>query len=340
MPSKKVSTPRELLNHPFNDRIQLRRTNNRVGLLLDEKTYLPGLTTLIGKSKFKAQIRHARTSNADSRCRFINSPLKHGKLVDDQISAYIKELCEKSSISTNTSTRPMKNTARKANWDPCTQRIIEYLHKMKWTPIAQQFPVFSSLLGFGTLIDFICTDENNQLIVVELKTSRHNTCKAYESTTHNKKFGWPLENKLASPLEQHLLQPFVASELLKRYYKIYPSVSGVLRVGANKIWFYETSPSWCDRKTATALLKVFSQLAKNKTPATNAPTPSPSPQRVHRIPANRNAWSHPKKRRTTQHVGGSVLRKPYRKRASTKVGNKKNTSHVIHRHNNNNNKQH
>jgi hypothetical protein len=313
----RLSLGTDLLNHPFNSRIELRRTEERVGLLLDETKYLPGLTKLISKSPFKAMPRYGRTSKANPKCKFKDSPIMHGKLVDEQLSAHVRTLLN------NNKSRGSSNN------DPCTKRIIAYLKKMRWTPIAEQFPVFSATLGFGTVVDLICTDEQENIVVIELKTSRHNTCSAYESTANNnsRKFGWPLQDKIASPLQQHMLQPFVATEILKRYYKIRPTISGVLRVGANKLWFYEHEDNWCDRKTTTQLLKVFSKLAKNKAIESNSLSAKNSGDSAHAYRntiqkgvrgANKPRMRKPRVGPQSLRVGGGVYGH-YRKRSPASV---------------------
>jgi len=81
-----------------------------------------------------------------------------------------------------------------------TAHIIKYLQEAAYRPIHAQFIVGSAPLRIGTKIDLICTNDQNDIVLVEIKRG----CHYRKATTGNKMIGF--EKWTDSCYHQHQLQ--------------------------------------------------------------------------------------------------------------------------------------
>jgi hypothetical protein len=179
----------------------------------------------------------AATPHKDPRCRG-DTPKEHGTVVDSEI-----ELFTKLGHREFHRVRP--------DPDPCTRRLIQFLADFHWVPVAAQYPVFSDKLRIATALDLLCRDENNKLILVELKCSKHSTPEPYQ-LAHGY-MAAPLRKVPRSYKNNHLLQLLLSQQLLVKSTGIKPDAAYVVRVGADDVWVYALEEAkWCKRLASAA----------------------------------------------------------------------------------------
>jgi hypothetical protein len=160
------------------------------------------------------------------------SPLKHGKLVDDQVRSFVSR-------------------KRRKALDPCTERFVRALRRKGWIPIKAQLPIFAERARVATAIDLLCVDlKTNGLILVELKVTNHKTPKAYEQRSQGSPIAATMPNVPNSYLNHDLLQLASMTTILSEEYGIHVSKAILMRVGHGTVWLYSL-PQWCREHAQT-----------------------------------------------------------------------------------------
>lgn len=138
--------------------------------------------------------------------------------------------------------------------DSCTIRLLLELHRRNWSIISPQHKIFDEELKIATAVDIICRDtNNNDLIIIELKTSKHTSDDYYTFSHPNYYYdmfraprSFPdTEGKIPLSMKNDdLLQTLLTYVIIKERYGIIPDKAILIRLGGDKIWIYELE-EWC-----------------------------------------------------------------------------------------------
>jgi hypothetical protein len=138
--------------------------------------------------------------------------------------------------------------------DSCTIRLLLELNKRNWSIVSPQHKIFDEELKIATAVDIICRDNtNNDLIIIELKTSKH-TSDDYYTFSHPDYYYDMMRAPRSFPetggqiplsmKNDDLLQILITHVIIKERYGIVPDISLLIRLGGDKIWIYELE-DWC-----------------------------------------------------------------------------------------------
>lgn len=223
-----------LLTHERLQRIRF----DGAAFLIDEQRRLEGLTRALHR---RFPIHHRMQSYRSTKCSMGDrrqlDPVAHGKLVDAQISLYARYQGDFAEYRRHVAVSRL---------DPCTKRLIQFLHDRRWRPVAAQLPIFSDHVHIATAIDLVCEDmaRPGRLIVIELKCSYHETPVEYERGRG--KFVPPLKVVPRSYKNHHLLQLLMTRLILQRTYRVTPDECYLVRVCAGSIFVYPLRKQrWC-----------------------------------------------------------------------------------------------
>jgi len=179
----------------------------------------------------------AKSGNCRFKCKSSDA-MKHGKIVDDEISFLATHGLEK--------LRKSKHCKGKLeNLDRCTYNLLLFLKKKMWKPVLAQFPIYSSEFRLATAIDLICVsmDGTQQLILLELKATLNQDDSTYRH--QDRTMAPPLDRVYNSYANHHQLQLALMWRMLTRDYGIEPDLALVVRVCATSVTEYEME-EWCE----------------------------------------------------------------------------------------------
>jgi len=131
-----------------------------------------------------------------------HGPLTRGRIVHDQIRFLIQYGKDEYS-------------KKYANFDPFTSSAIGWLFKTKLVPLIPELPICDPEIRIGTAVDLICTNEKNEISIIEWKTGNYKYFNASNGYCSN--LGIQLSN---SPYNQARLQTLFTYHILKYKYGI------------------------------------------------------------------------------------------------------------------------
>lgn len=232
-----------------NDAIEFMQSQYGAGFVVNG-TFMKGLTKLLSRAYCPPRPPHGSQEHRDTFCKGL-TPDEHGSIVDKEMELLINCYhCDTNKLPTA---------------DPCTFRLMNYLKEKKWCPVKSQFPIFTKKHGFATAIDFLCTDEQGRLIVVELKSSHHDNKRSYEYG-HGLFYCSPF-NKMTefkrSWKNFHLLQVLATKLCLERTYGCYAHKYVLVRIGSQQIWDFELPKEIITREAMTEFGKRILRASKS-----------------------------------------------------------------------------
>lgn len=167
---------------------------------------------------------------SDSRgCLRVN-PKEHGTLVDQQVAEFVQ--CGGSKeMFLNKVGIP----------DKCVMTLIDFLEARHYIPIKSQVIVGSLLTSVATAIDLLCRNRNHEIVVIELKATRH-TCMDYYQHQYGN-LNEPLNFVPMSLCNLDLLQLALTTRLLRSHAKVPVREAKLIRLSGNALACYDL-PVW------------------------------------------------------------------------------------------------
>ncbi len=279
----------KLLTHERNGRITLgynrflnRRTNKVFGwdfflvtelkrselsVMDDKKKIYSGLTHKLRdvfwpeteedpwkRSKEEVKNRKTKSVYAPSKIRrtCLTYGAKHGTEVHRQVSHYV-DLRSRDSDRRGDAVEAFLE--RFPEPDPCTVRILKFLAKKSWDPIASEFQVWDKKMRTATAIDLVVVDVARcKLIAIEVKTGYEN--EEYSQHPSDGNMAFPLDNVPNCPMWRHQLQIMAGVGMISGNYGLKIDEFYVLRACSKKkgVILIEGAP-WCADRDNQRLVK-------------------------------------------------------------------------------------
>lgn len=171
---------------------------------------------------------NSRASRAVKKWCGYDDAIAHGNAVDVQLSAYVKLGYE--AFIKQRGSRTV---------DPCTLAIIKMFKDRGWTPLLSQYILYDSETRVKTHLDVLATDENGELVLIELKATLcgddSSYCAAKTADVLQLSGGFTLPN---SYYHRNMIQLVMMLEMLYRRYGFLARRAYIVRVGGGNLWLY------------------------------------------------------------------------------------------------------
>jgi hypothetical protein len=194
-----------------------------------KKLLYHGLTRRIDEiwtQKPKLKHRSSSSNGVKAWCGYQDA-VAHGNVVDQQVSAYVK-------LGQYEFIRQRGSTV-----DPCTLAVIDLIRKQKWTPLLSQYVLYDEETRVKTHLDVLAQDEQQQLVLLELKATVHGNhdsyCTADSSCPLQLVDGSSLPNSYYS---RNMIQLVMMLKMMHLRYGFLVRRGYVIRVGGGNLYSY------------------------------------------------------------------------------------------------------